>query len=703
MLLSFMSRRPSNKIRSSSFSLKGGLNLVDTPLSIAPGMALATLNYELLSRDGYRRIDGFERYDGQQKPTDSSYWILNYDGGTSLVTEGDTIVGLTSGASSEVLSVWGDAVSGYLVIAEISGTFLDNETFKVGSTNKANVNGVAEARGAATPAEDATYSQDAIETQRAKILTVGDAACTGKVRGVHVYNGVTYAFRDKADLTECLMFKSSSAGWVQVSLGNRVAFTAGTSAFAEGETLTGGTSLATSTINRVVVQSGAWGTSDAAGYLVIGTVTGGPYQAEAGTSASGSATLSGAEVANQLKQGGKFEFENYNFFGSSGTFRMYGVDGVSTAFEFDGTTFVPILTGNTVDTPTHLAVNEYHLMLCFANGSLQNSGTGNPYDWGGISGGGAAEIGTGDELIGLKKEIGGSLAVICRNRTFALQGKNTLGSPWDLRTLSDEAGGIEWSLQRIGSTFYIDDRGFTRVDAVQAYGDFSTSVFSQVIEPLILDKKNNIISSIIVKSKSQYRVFFDDGTGIIATFNGKKISGFTLLRYVDKNSAAVIANCTANGEDSSGNEVLFFGDNNGYVHQMDQGTSFDGGEVSATIALTYNNIGSPSMDKQFKKVVIETDGAAGVNLNYNALLDYSSGRSPTGITLTGALAAGGATWNAIIWNAFNWTSEDVSQIEGNIDGVGRNISLQLSSTGTYTEPHTLYSVTYHYITRKLVR
>lgn len=555
-------------------------------------------------------------------------------------------------------------------------------------------------RAASTPALDSTYAQDAIETQRDKILVIGASDGSSDVLGGHVYQGDTYAFRNNAAGTECLMYKGTSIGWVLQDLGDYIAFDAGTAVFAEGETVTGGSSGHTATIQRVAHRAGTWAGNDAEGLLVITGATGTFQDNETITSATGSATTDGTVTANALQPGGRFECKNYNFFGTSGSFRMYGVDGVSTAFEWDGTYFVPIFTGNTNDAPTHVEINEYHLTLCFEKGSLQNSGTGFPFLW---SGGGAAEFGTGDELIGLQKEVGSSLIVLCRNRTFAIKGKNTVDSPFSLESISDESGGIEWTMQRIGSTRFLDDRGFTKVKAVQDYGDFDSSTYSQLIKPLIQSKKLDAVSSIIVKSKNQYRVFFNDGSCIVAAFQDNKLSGFTMSQFVNSSGSSVSALCTANGEDSDGEEVMFFGSSDGYLYQLDKGTSFDGSAVDASLILAYNNLGSPSYDKQFKKVTIEADGSAGTVIEYNVLLDYSSGRAPAGITLQETLAAGGSYWNEAIWNAFTWASEDVAQIEGNITGVGRTISLQISSSGIYVEPHTLYGLTYHYLPRKLVR
>ena len=140
MRRSKLARRPNGDVKTKYFTLKGGLNLVDAPISIPPGMVLAAVNYELLSRDGYRRVDGFERFDGKPSPSDASYWILDYDTGSDIeiVEEapavGSQAIGVTSGAKGEVgvvvidTGAWADDdAAGYFVIFALSGTFLDNE------------------------------------------------------------------------------------------------------------------------------------------------------------------------------------------------------------------------------------------------------------------------------------------------------------------------------------------------------------------------------------------------------------------------------------------------------------------------------------------------------------------------------------------------------------------------------------------------
>lgn len=702
MYRSNLARKPNGNVRTDYFALRGGLNLADSALEARDGHILLGVNYEALPRHGYRRFQGFERFDGQALASAAQYWILNYDGGTIAISEGDTITGASSGATALVLQDQvGTVASGYLVITNLVGNFTDDENLEVSATPHAVANGAEALNDAPTTALDATYSQDAIETQRATILKPGNADGSGPTRGVVTYLGDVYAFRDNLAGSECLVWKSTSAGWIQVDLKNRVAFTAGTAEMIEGNTLTQGG--VTATILRVVKQTGAWSGGDAStGYLIIDTVSGGPFASGAATDgASGVCTLSGAEVAQTIQPGGRYEFRVDNFLGSSKTRRIYGVNGVDYGFEFDGSVYVPIITGNTVDTPHALEINEFHLTFAFQNGSLQNSATGAPYEWATI---GALEIGIGDDITALYKETGNALIIFCDNRIRNLFGKNTAAVPFDLRNVEGDAGAKAFSVHRIsGETRFIDDQGFMGLKAVQDYGDFAQATYSQIIQDLADEMRDDFICSTYNRKRSMYRAFYEGGLGISATFNGQELSGFCTYRFVDSGGTQITVRTIYNGDDTNGNEVTYFGDDNGWVYKMDSGTSFDGSSIPATLLTIYSHQGSPSYNKEYKKVVLEIEAEVEINLTYNAQFDFGSGKTPTSTTITGLVSAGGYLWDQNLWNSFLWSSGDVGFVEGGIDGVAANIALQISSDTTYTAPHTIYGITYHYINRRLVR
>ena len=69
-------------------------------------------------------------------------------------------------------------------------------------------------------------ARTAIEDQRSNITAVGtsEEPCEGSVLGVWVYNGNTYAFRNKSGGATAGMFKSTSTGWSEVDLGTALNF-----------------------------------------------------------------------------------------------------------------------------------------------------------------------------------------------------------------------------------------------------------------------------------------------------------------------------------------------------------------------------------------------------------------------------------------------------------------------------------------------
>ena len=346
------SRFPASSMRAKYFPLEGGENLTDPALSTPPGNLIFGKNYEVFSEGGYRRIDGFERFDGRLKPSESVYYILEFDSGVAAGVKGNAIQGATSGATATLIadavlesgSYSGSDAVGYMAIAILTGTFQVGENIQVGASVYAVVKTVAKAEQAATDELNSTYAQAAEEEARGLISTVPGS---GNLRGVWVYNGTVYAFRDNALGTACVMHKSSSSGWVAMSLGQYIKYDTGVASVNEGDTLTvSGPSSATAVVRRVIKRSGTYGASNAVGLFVVDSVSGTFAKDDVlQVDSSTVATATSGAVTTTLEPGGRYEFINYNFGGSSTTNRMYGCDGKGVAFEFDGTYWVPIFTG----------------------------------------------------------------------------------------------------------------------------------------------------------------------------------------------------------------------------------------------------------------------------------------------------------------------------------------------------------------------
>ena len=670
------------------YPLQGGEDLVTPAIDIDPGRLLISQNYEC-DRDGhYRVIDGYEVFDGHPKPSEASYWILNTTGLASAPAANSTVTGQTSGATG--LVVTSEVSDQYLVLTNVSGSFQDGENLQISGTTIAQADGTAVEGGASTTTLHDTYLHAAIELARGNISAVPGS---GDILGFWQYNGIKYAFRNNSDGTEAKMYKSSATGWTLCDLGFGIDFTSGgTYEIKEGDVITGDTSGATATVIRVVLRTGTWAGGDAEGRLILTNQTGNFVSETLDVGGTlDVATVAGDSTTHTLNPNGRFEFVNYNFYGSSNYWRMYGCDGENPAFEWDGTVFVPIQTGMTVDKPKHIAVYRNHLFLSFPGGSLQYSSTGDPYGWNPLTG--SAELGIGEEITKLAVLNGPVLVVQGRNLISLLYGSGS--SDWELKPYTDQSGCIEWTGQVLGTCIYLDDRGLTTIYSTQKYGDYISSTISKDIQPYLDTKMSNVQCSVAARQKGQYRLYFDDGEGICLTLDGSKILGFTRLKY------DVVPICMYSTDNLDGEEEIFFGTSDGYVYQLDSGTSFNGNPLKRFLRLPYNHLKTPRNYKDFKKIILEMETPNGTEIDL--YVDFSYGEDLAAKSQSVDIDATGGYWGYVKWGSFTWSGPTVGRGQVYIDGTGTNFSLLLVSESTYVEPHTLQGITVQYTIRGIER
>lgn len=674
-------------VQTTYFPLSGGLNLVTPPLSIPDGYCRESLNFEQDIDGGYRRIAGYERYDGQATPSDATYYIISCTFAGS-VASGDTITGLSSGATGVAIATGAD----YIAFTKLTGTFTNVENIQVATVTVATATSVAIQASAPTQLLNAQYYNLAADQYRADIDAVPGA---GSVLGVHYYNGVTYAFRNNVGETAANMYKSSAAGWVQVTFENQISFSNANTSVQDLDTLTQG--VVTATIKRVVVESGTLASGVNTGRLIIGTVSGGNFGAGAATTTgAGALTLSAIQTAITLAPDGRYEFVNHNFGGLANSSKMYGASGTHRSFEFDGTVFVPISTGMLVDTPKHIAVHSNHLFASF-DGSNQHSGTGTPYMWTVITG--AGELAVGDTVTGYLSLVGSnataSLAIFTTNKTHILYG--TSSADWSLVILSFEAGGFDYTMQNIGQGYVLDTLGIRQISSTADFGNFESAQITKLVRPFILSKINRSVGSIIVRSRNQYRLFFSDGTGLHITFDNNKVTGIMPIELAHTMS------CMASFESNSGEEFIYAGDTNGYVYRMDKGTSFDGADINAYINLAFSFMKNPRIKKRFRKAVYEVSGGNYAEVQASYELGYASVEIEQGTNTDISTPFSSFYWDSFVWDEFYWDGRNLLPAEQDLTGTAENISLILRSLSDYFEPFTINSAIIHYTNRRLLR
>jgi hypothetical protein len=684
----------------STILLRGGLNLTTPAIAIPPGMCIAALNYEPEVR-GYRRRPGYERFDGQPKPSEADYWVFDFDAGDTEVTAGQTVTGATSGATGTALidgvlssgTYAGSDAVGYLVLYNVTGTFQDDENLQVSAATVCVADGAGNINGALTDANATTWSRATIEAVRSDIAAVPGS---GAVRGVWAFGGAVWAIRDNAGATAGVLHKSTTAGWVAQDLGHKIDFTTGTAAYAEGETLTKGG--VTSTIRRVVLVSGTWAGGDAAGYLTISGISGGSYTSGIATSASGSATLTGAEVAYALPVGGRYSFQNHNFYGAGTNPRMYATGGVGKAFEWDGTYFTEIRSGlsDALDLPTRIAEYSNHLFLLYSSGSVTHSGIGDPLSYTALSG--AGEFTFGAEPTDVISSASTAMVIFGRNRVSYLTGNDA--TDFVMVQIAEDAGAIAWTAQIVGSPVYCDEAGIRRMTTTQAFGNWRMGTMSALVDPFIAGKRASGIAPVGAlrnRAKDQYKLYYSDGTGLVLYMGRKdpEIMPFEL--------PFTMSCCSVGSTSDAGEEIVLAGSSDGYVYQLDTGTSDDGAEIGAYVLLPFNSVGTPSQRKRFHKATLEVDAGPDTTLALTAEYGYGSSDQPQSLEQSFSITGGGALWGQGTWNVMYWDAPVQGLAEAYLEGVGRNCAIGILSDATYETPHTLSSITFNFTYRGLIR
>jgi hypothetical protein len=687
--------------QSQFFPMAGGLDQETPALTMPPGRVIQCLNHEAVSR-GYGRTEGCERFDGQPAPSEATFHTIDFEDGALAFTVGATLEGNNSGATARVLAAasvssgsfaGGDAV-GTVPVHYLSGEFEVGELLRIAAVTHARSTSVATIGDYLAGDDEEAWDIAAIEYARGLIQAVPGA---GAVRGVLWYDGKLHAWRDNAAATAGVAHHSTATGWEETDLGRLLYFTAGGPyEIQSGDTITGVDSGATATVRTVATDAdGDWADSDATGVLVIDPIAG--IIDDEDISVGAHTAIAHVALPAQLASfppGGRYDFEIFNFYGSTSFERAYGVNGVGPGFEFDGESIIPIATGMADDKPFLVTEHKYHLFFAFQQGSLQHSELGEPRSFNARLG--AAELGMGHEITNIVGNSSSSLIVTTDTSTAVLTGNDS--SDWVLEGLNKDAGAKARTAQQIGQVVYLDDVGLRSISASSAYGNFKIGTYTQLISTELEAKRRAgvfPVASCVVKSKDQYLLFFDDGTGISIYFGRKNPEAMT-FEYPFTVSCLHIAAV-------DGRERVFVGATNGFVYELNKGVSFDGEDIEAFVALPFGHQGDPRSLKRYHKAAFELVGGPRSEIQFLAQFDYGNDYQPFTESREIESAGGGALWGLGTWGSFIWGAPAIARNEIFLQGVGANMGLIIRSVSSRMESYVLQGVTLMFSPRGRMR
>ena len=160
-----------------------------------------------------------------------------------------------------------------------------------------------------------------------------------------------------------------------------------------------------------------------------------------------------------------------------------------------------------------------------------------------------------------------------------------------MRNQSESAGALAHSMQSIGGDIvYLDDRGLTVLGQAQEFGNFKSGAIDRPVRRYVQTAKPYVNASCISRDNDEYRLFIRRAieTDVLTATFGRTFDGFAQTTY------PILINCICSLEDDTGAERIFAGADDGFVYELDKGTSFNGAAIYAYLKTAFNHLGSPS-------------------------------------------------------------------------------------------------------------
>jgi hypothetical protein len=188
-------------------------------------------------------------------------------------------------------------------------------------------------------------------------------------------------------------------------------------------------------------------------------------------------------------------------------------------------------------------------------------------------------------------------------------------------------------------------------------------------------------SSVVVRAKSQYRIFGYSAS--ITQDSTKGVLGTQLLEggigWAELRGIKVYA---ADSDYHDKSELVVFANGTGYVYKMETGNTFDGSNIKASFATPYFPINDPRIRKTFYKLYTYIEPKGGFTANINLKLDFDTKGSiqPETLTVsnnTGEVGFYGSTLS--VFGVSSFGSQLQTVFDTQIIGSGFSVSIQYES------------------------
>jgi len=248
-----------------------------------------------------------------------------------------------------------------------------------------------------------------------------------------------------------------------------------------------------------------------------------------------------------------------------------------------------------------------------------------------FTGTGSGAITISDKIVGVKG-FREDLFIFCQNSIHKLININNT-STIAVVPVAENVGCLNgYSIQEIGGDLvFLAPDGIRTIAGTARIGDVELGTVSKAIQPIVTELAQNVnefvINSIVLRDKSQYRLFYSDTDltnvsqkGIIGTL---RPNGFEWSEILGVEVTAINS-----GFDHEGIEKFYHGDTDGYVYVHDSGNDFDGSAIDARYQTPDYDYGDFGTLKTLHYVKLSIGPENEVQPSVRVRFDYDSNETP---------------------------------------------------------------------------
>ena len=327
-----------------------------------------------------------------------------------------------------------------------------------------------------------------------------------------------------------------------------------------------------------------------------------------------------------------YTYTKYNF---SGTDTIAIADGQNYAASYDGTTYT-LLNGSTgsgsgtAPTATE-AIFAFRNHMFFAKSSSEELVFSAPFAENDFTpANGAGSIRVNDKIIGLMV-FRERLFIFCKDSIYVLSGNSI--ADFVVEPITRGIGCLDkFSIQEIGGDLiYLAPDGLRTIAGTERIDDVELGTVSKVIQERIDEIGFDNITSVVVREKSQYRLFYPVATGtekyqqgILGTIK-EGSQGQVGFQWAD---IVGLKPSSTDSEYIEQIEVVVHGAYDGFIYQQENGNTFAGTNMEALYRSADIIMGDAGIRKSMQRIITNYRSEGSVDARLLLRYDYDSSDTP---------------------------------------------------------------------------